>query len=318
LIEMNAPATLQISLAPTDLPHAKVLLPHQLRAWSGQVNEVVLSVDGHKGPAGGRFTEGWEERRPGLDALLAKCCRQSTHVRVAEVDYGQEARRQVAERFFDGAPLPEKDSRGGPFYSYFHGLHEAANDLVLHIDSDLLFGGGSQRWIEEASALIAQRQDALACNPLGGPPTADRSRWHDPVEPHTSLAFRCSSISTRLFLVDRRRLAPLPLRPPARARSRAKARLHGNPAFALPEELLTSAMHERGMVRIDLLGEDPGMWSLHPPYRSATFYAGLDALVRRVETGDVPDEQRGDFDVNDSLVDWSDARAAFRRRRWIS
>lgn len=311
-------ATLQISLAPTDLPHARVLLPHQLRAWAAQVDEVLLTVDVLHGRARTRFAEGWEERRPGLYALLDECARRHAGVRVAEVDYADEERRAVAERFFGGRPVPERDSRGGPFYAYFYGLHAAANELVLHIDSDMLFGGGSQTWLAEAAALLARRRDVLVCNPLGGPPTDDRARWRDPVEPHETLAFRCSSISTRLFLGDRARLAGLPLRSPRRLPSRAKARLHGNPPFALPEDLMTQAMHERGMVRIDLLGRLPGMWSLHPPYRSDAFYEQLPELVRRIEAGDVPDAQRGVHDIDDSLIDWSDARAAFRRRRWTS
>ena len=314
--------SVQISLAPSDLPHAGAILPHQLRTWSGQAGEVLLCVDDRKGTAHGRFAEGWDERRPGLQRLLDECAERHPNVRVATVDYGEATRRAIAERFFGGRPVPEKDSRGGPFYSYFFGLHEARHDLVMHMDSDMLFGGGSQSWLEEATALLAERGDVLACNPLGGPPTDDEARWRDPREPHPSLAFRCSSISTRLFLLDRRTLAAhvgaLPLRAPARLRSRAKARVHGNPPFALPEDLLTEAMHAAGMGRVDLLGSDPGMWALHPPFRSERFYAELPELVARVERGEVPDGQRGDHELNDSMIDWTDARAAFRRRRWIA
>jgi len=84
------------------------------------------------------------------------------------------------------------------------------------------------------------------------------------------------------------------------------------------EDLLTDAMHRAGMVRIDLLGAEPGLWALHPPFRSGRFYAELPDLVARIERGDVPDAQRGDHELNDSMIDWTDARAAFRRRRWVS
>jgi hypothetical protein len=314
-------ATLQISLAPSDLPHARVILAHQLRTWAAQVQEVLLTVDGLRGAGHGRFAEGWDERRPGLDALLDEAAAAHPHLRVAEVDYAAPARAAVAERFFAGAAVPEKDSRGGPFYAYFFALAEARHDTVLHLDSDMLFGGGSPHWMREAAELLAARDDVLACNPLGGPPTDDPARWRDPREPLPSLAFRCSSISSRVCLLDRRRLSGadgLAPRPPARLRSRLKARLHGHPDAALPEDLLTAAMHARGMARLDLLGSAPGMWSLHPPFRSQRFYAELPALVDRIERGDVPDAQRGEFDVADALFDFSEARAAFRRRRWIS
>jgi hypothetical protein len=57
------------------------------------------------------------------------------------------------------------------------------------------------------------------------------------------------------------------------------------------------------------------MWSLHPPYRSPEFYRRLDELVQRVESNDLPLAQQGDFDLNDSVIDWSDARRRIRRER---
>jgi hypothetical protein len=58
------------------------------------------------------------------------------------------------------------------------------------------------------------------------------------------------------------------------------------------------------------------MWTLHPPYRCADFYARLPELVRRVEVGDMPDAQLGFHDVGESLVDWSEAKARLTQRRW--
>jgi hypothetical protein len=51
------------------------------------------------------------------------------------------------------------------------------------------------------------------------------------------------------------------------------------------------------------------MWSLHPEWRSEAFYEALPGLIERVEAGDMPEEQLGDYDVGDSLVDWSSVRA---------
>jgi hypothetical protein len=58
------------------------------------------------------------------------------------------------------------------------------------------------------------------------------------------------------------------------------------------------------------------MWSLHPPYRCPDFYHRRPELVRRVESGDIPDAQRGDHDINASMVDWSEALAEMARNRW--
>ena len=38
------PITLQVSLAPPDLRLARETLPHQLRCWAGQVDEVLFTV----------------------------------------------------------------------------------------------------------------------------------------------------------------------------------------------------------------------------------------------------------------------------------
>jgi hypothetical protein len=45
------------------------------------------------------------------------------------------------------------------------------------------------------------------------------------------------------------------------------------------------------------------MWSLHPLDRSQRFYERLPALIERVEAGDVPDDQRGHYDVLPSMLE---------------
>lgn len=67
-------------------------------------------------------------------------------------------------------------------------------------------------------------------------------------------------------------------------------------------------------IQIDLLGSDPGMWSVHPPYRSKLFYDRLPTLIQQIETGDVPEAQRGCHDMNDNMVDWSSSRKPLWKR----
>jgi hypothetical protein len=314
----SAGVTLQINLAPTDLPHAIHIVPHQLRQWAGQVDEVLLTLDLHR--SRGRFAAAWAERAPGMRRLIAELCAQYAHARVSEVDYSEDMRERLADAFFGGRRTPEKDWNGGPFYSYFYGLHAAAHEYVLHMDSDMMFGGGSQTWAAEAVRLLERHEHVVACNPLPGAPTADgalRSQTLDPF-PHSSLAYSVSRLSTRIFLLDRARFhrifPALPLLPaPTRLRE-WQARLDGNPPFGLPEEIISHAMTERGVLRVDFLGDAPGMWTVHPPYRSAEFYARLPELIARIEAGDVPEGQRGMHDMNDSMIDWRGARAPRWRR----
>jgi hypothetical protein len=313
------PVTLQINVAPVDLPHAADVLPHQLRQWGGQVDEILFTFDLHRTERGGHFGEGWEQRRAPMRELLEELCRDRPGARIAEIDYSPETMREIADVFTAGAPIPAKDTKGAPFYPYFYGLHEARNELVFHLDSDLMFGGGSQQWIDEARTLLAGHPDVLACNPLPGPPAPDRELRREAAPPfaHDSQAYLFKTLSTRLFLIDRKRLrerlSPLRLLGPARALSSAKARLHGNPPYRAAELVISEAMVGAGLSRVDFLGAQPGMWSLHPPYRSEEFYSELPRLIERVETGEIPDAQRGDYELNDSMFDWSRAR----RRRMV-
>src|SRR5882724_3636225 len=163
-MSVSNPVTLQISLAPTDLPHARQILPHQLKQWGGQVDEVLFVVDLHR--SRGKFAEGWDERLPGLRRLIEGCCLTHAHARSIDVDYAEETKAAVEASFFSGHAMPAKDYRGAPFYAYFFALFAASRDHVLHLDSDMLFGGGSQTWMEEALHLLETRPDVLACNPL--------------------------------------------------------------------------------------------------------------------------------------------------------
>jgi hypothetical protein len=308
--------TLQINLSPSDWRHAKCLLPHQIRTWRGQVAEILLTIDLHR--SAGRFAAGWEVGRDNIMALAHSI----DGARIETVDYGSDARARVSAEFFGGANVPTKDFRGGPYYAYFFGLNAASHELVLHADADIFFGGGSQTWISEAIALMARHQEILVAAPLPGPPASDGrlSQLQSTPELGVSHMHRLEAMSTRLFFIDRARfrssigaLSPLP--PPA-IRQRIKALVEGNPSADLPEHLFTREMRAHGLIRCDFLGAAPGMWSLHPPYRCADFYEKLPTLVARVEAGEIPDAQRGDHDINSSLVDWSEATAALARNRW--
>jgi hypothetical protein len=311
--------TLQINLSPSDWLYARYTLPHQLRQFAHQVDEILLTLDLHR--SAGRFAEGWEERLPKIKSLIEECCNQYPHAHSKEVDYSPEIVKNVSSMFFGGSTIPPKDFRGGPFYSYFFGLYTAKYNYIFHLDSDLMFGGGSSTWIAEAIKLLSEQSNIITCGPLPGPPTADgrlRSQLAQP-QPHDSLAYRFSHLSTRYFLLDTERfgsiIKKLPLKY-ASIRSIIKALVEGNYPYKLPEEIFSEAMEEKSLIRVEFLGHPPGMWSLHPPYRCQNFYDSLPELIEKVESGNIPELQRGDHDVNDSLVDWSSAKAALKQNRW--
>jgi hypothetical protein len=310
--------SLQINLAPTDLPHLIHILPHQIRQLGGQVDEILLTLDLHQSP--GRYGTAWKERLPGFLDFVQQQSAIHPKIRIHEVDYSRNAVTTISELFFGGELVPLKDRNGAPFYAYFSGFASARYDYIFHIDSDMMFGGGSQFWIAEAKRLMEARPEVMVCVPHPGPPTPDgtlRSQTLTP-EPYTSVAFRASHIDTRVTFFDRRRLishlAPLPLLQPPILR-RWQARLEGNFPYMYAEASLSFAMRRAGFLRIDFLGQGPGLWSLHPPYRNSAFYERLPLLIQKIEQGDVPDGQLGDYDINDSMVDWSSVRKSVWRRK---
>jgi hypothetical protein len=320
--------TLQVNVAPTDLPHAGTVLPHQLRQWSGQVREVLYTLDTRKspGPRGSFF----DERLPGMRALMEGLCAAEHDRRVLEVDYSDEARAEVGERFFGGRDVPLKDCFGAPFYAYFAGLDQAHTRYVLHVDGDMLFGGGSQSWIDEAVDLLRGRDEVLLCSPLAGPPTADgrlsaavRRRQRTTqlfgsapeLECQMPRAYRLRHATSRIFLIDLERLEESV---GALAVLAAPTWTHGSNLAETPflpaETVLSRAMRSCDLLRVDYLGRGSGMWFLHPPHRSEQFYRDLPDVVRRIESGEVPEAQRGDSEVGDALVDWTSVRRERPRR----
>jgi hypothetical protein len=312
----TSPVTLQINLAPSDYWHARTILPHQIATWRAQVAEILITVDFHRSP--GRFSERWEEGREKILPLAASI----EGARVVTVEYGQEAAARVSSEFFSGRPIPAKDFRGGPYYAYFFGLSAAQHNYVFHTDSDIFFGGGSQTWVAEAVDYLELHPEVLFAAPLPGPPAHDgRLRSQTAAaEAETPHAFRFDTMSTRLFLFDRRqfRTAIGALRPrcPPALRDTIKAMIEGNPPQDLPEHLFADAMQAHSLWRREFLGSAPGMWSLHPPYRCRDFYERLPELVRHIERGEIPNDQRGDHDLNSSMVNWSEALSALAQNRW--
>lgn len=313
---MAEPVTLQINLSPADHLMAGSMLAHQLRFWRASVAEILVVVDENR--PRGRFAEGWENGREAIWQLV----HSFDGVRALPVDYSPPAATAVSGRFFGGRQIPRKDCRGGPYYSYFFGLHHATHDTVLHCDADMFFGGNGAAWLADALSILDSSPDIAFLSPLPGPPARDghlRQLKARPASLCGQQGFEFPEMSTRVFLFNRQRFlrktgALAPGWPGLRRAFLAS--IDGNPPYALPEETITSAMRRCGLRRFDFAGRAPGCWTLHPPYRCQDYFRKLPGLVERVERGDMPEEQLGDHDLNASLVDWSDAILAMRRQRW--
>ena len=319
----------QINIYPMDFQHVKHLLEHHIRVWGPMVERIVVTLDTHRSTSGRYRGSNFDTYLVELRKLLAEFGRRYPQLHTSEVDYSPEARCEVAQAFFGLDDIPVKAWDGGPFYAYFYGLLHARAQYVVHFDGDMLFGGASRTWVDEAIELFSARPDTLLVSPFPGPPRDDGAIFgHGPdgsyehIDVDGGPAYRFKSASTRIFMMDlqrlRDRLGVLPLLAPDLI-SRCKSRLLGNPPDAREAEvILGEVLKANDLWRVDFLGREPGMWSLHPPYRSETFYARLPELIAAVESSQVPDAQRGDYDMNDSMIDWSAQRANARRYRRLA
>lgn len=325
--------TMQINTYPLDLPHFEATLDHKMRTFGSQVDRTIVTVDvrppqsgRYKGdPKANRYMHSLETFR-GLYPILED---RYENLSFHEVDYSAAEKKVVSDYFLGSEEMPDKAWDGGPFYCYFQGILEADSDYVLHMDADMLFGGQSQTWVEESIALLQQREDLLFTSPLPGPPHpgglkgkhdgADHAFDEDTVDGR--LAYRFHFVSTRVFLMDMKRFKALVGTlhldtPPLTYRLRGK--LLGNPIKALSaEQVLSLTLQRHRLGNMCFEGAGDGMYSLHPPFHFPAFHAALPDLIERIEQGDIPDGQRGDYDINDSLFDMSEARQQHARHRRI-
>lgn len=299
---MNS-VTLQINLAPFDHRHAKYLLPHQIGTFDDGIDEILLTYDeGEKK----RRKPGWESADAAMRRIMEDFAVRDPRVSIRPVEYDQESRRRVSSYFCARGELPLYDFRGAPFYQYFHGLHASRNDLILHMDSDMFFGGGGRGWIAEARAIMESDLKVLTVTPHPGPPHPEGIIRGQICESYGALprSYAFSTVSTRIFFMDRKSLKesivprlPNPLKV-------AWALLKHFPPQETAEYCISAAMKKAGRIRVDMLGEDGGIWSLHPPRRSESFYAGIEGIISRLEAMDVPEDQLGYYDFTDSFFDW--------------
>src|ERR1700722_11062267 len=167
---MPVRSALQINLHPLDARHVVHTLAHQLEAWGGQVERVVLTVDTRQSRNGRYSSTDYEEHRGPLFDHIEAIARRWPKIAIAEVDYSPTAREAVRQRYFaTSEDYPDKAFDGGPFHAYFYGLLEAQADYVVHMDSDMLFGGGSQTWLDEAIGWLEKSSEACLSRPLPGP-----------------------------------------------------------------------------------------------------------------------------------------------------
>ncbi len=307
--------SLQVNVAPSDLRYMTHTIPHQLRVFADQVDEIQFTLDSRPQAKSKYSTEAFQHHLAAAREVLAGFIAAHPHAYVREIDYSTQTVRKISAALGVPGELPMHSMNGTPFYGYVFGLYEANGEFVLHLDADMLFGGASKTWVREALAALTSDERLLVVSPLPGPPAQDGELAQKYIErlPAPYPAFTFNRISSRVFLANRKRLLfenPLPIVPAQGPLRRLIALVNNMPAVEVYEWSLSALLVKHDLLRLDMLGRDGGLWSLHPAYRSEKFYERLPGIIADVEAGTIPDAQRGDYDLNDSMIDWSDARRA--------
>ena len=310
--------TLQINLAPSDAHVARHLLPHQLQTFATAVDRIILTVDRSGG--GGKFAD--RPDGPDLETIIERSTNGLSHVSVESVRYDSAARDRVSEVFFGGRSYGLQDRRGGPCHCYLDAFLSVDTKYLLHMDSDMMFSGDGGAWLGQARSALDDPR-IIAVNPLGGPPgPPDKYQRSRNPERHPD-GFLFDELSTRLLFVDVAefvdRLCPLPAADKFPASQQLERWLGRHPRQELPEILMSKSMSSRGLKRLDMLGSGPGLWALHPIHKTPQLAALLPEILSRVESGDVPDEQRGHYDLHPSLAPLGDLPGLRTKvRRWLT
>jgi hypothetical protein len=308
--------TVQINLAPSDYYHAVRLLEHHIEIFESQTDEILLTFDFN--PARLRDIQKAERETALLHGLIASLQSQHPSIVVRDVDYSAPVVNAVLGHFFTNT-AELYDFRGAPIYPYLFGLSSAKNDLVFHIDSDMFFGGFSSVWIREAIELLQADAEVATVSPLPGPPHPERILLgQDEYTAYKDMdyAFKFSSMSTRVFFMDRRLLAHKLRSSRPLLRRRLLALYEGFPQSDTLERIISEMMMSFRKFRVDFLGTGRGLYSLHPLYRSEAFYQSIPDALRRLREDDIPDDQLGRFDISDSFLDWGDAKARYNQARF--
>lgn len=127
------------------------------------------------------------------------------------MDYSNEAREEVAKSLWGKPNLPIEDYRGGPFYSYFYGIHKSSCEYILHLDSVIILGGSSSHWCADAMDIYKSNPRLLFIKPLSGPSPTNEKKPQQFINAKMYKDFRHSyltnTFTNRSFLCSKSRLS---------------------------------------------------------------------------------------------------------------
>lgn len=292
-----APCTLSINACATDTPFILHTVPHLVRSCRYPFVEKMLILDTAR--MKGQYRQGsWQPSLKDLEQAAEKLVHQGDIDKVVYVDYCPEIREPIVSKHLGRAIWETHDFRGAPIYAYLFAYEAAQTDYFLHFDADmLLYQAEGYSWIESAINCLKQNPDILTVTPLPGPPAPElkqRGIAYD-IDPRGFFSFK--EFTARRYLFDRHRLdniLPLPLSYVSWKR-KLVSQFTRRSTMERWEGMMTHQLHASHYIRADLAA--PQAWTLHPPHHNADFIQALPKIIERIESGNYPPEQAGDYDL---------------------
>lgn len=314
---MQHPITLQINTAPVDYPFLLGILKHQLKFFGASCAEIILTLETRQSKRTRWKSEDWDANLEKIYELVDELKKEYPQLQLSPIDYSDEARKNVTDYFIKQKKkdriMPFKDFRGGPYYSYYYGLYSASQKYIFHMDSDMLFHGDGEAWLDQAMKIAQEDEKALLIAPLIGPPVEKNTpmpivhpKRYNPIAGYDGAknAYIYKDMSTRMFLVEKERLKNFcPITYPHFDQI-MKSWIRKTSPYHTPERSISESMQENGLYRVDFLGDGKGLWSLHPQIsRDGHFSKMLDHIIRKIEEGFFTESQRGWHDFSRNFYD---------------
>jgi hypothetical protein len=258
-----------------DGPRVRRTVPHWLRVFGHAVAELVIVVD--RIPPSGRIAamhgEPSESAYKDLLSALEEVRSLDGRIRLTDLVVGDHANSLAARWFRWGVPV--RCQSGTPILAFCQAIEEAASDIVLRCDCDMLFC--ERGWLARGIARLREGgMDIVEPPRLGGPAT------------------RGFQISTRAMLLQnarfRDRILPIP---PHRVDflRRIYRKMQGRLSWYALEEML-DIERQNGRLRHEVLAEQEDGISMHVPTGEEMIGRGFKEVISAVEVGDIPSAQR--------------------------
>jgi hypothetical protein len=313
--------TLQINLCAGDAAYAELTVPALVRAHPGVIHRLAV-VDCCRPQRTNlfdperRMPEGeFNPRLSRIRSLAEEFKGAGLFDEITYLEPGDDRFLRLAAHYCRPWMKQTHDSGGCGYMAYWAAIDLPSTRFVLHYDADMLVHQDPGfSWVDEALAYWPLYAQLISAVPRMSPPgfttiPADDGPSCHEGRPREAVrgGWLNDWFSTRCFLLDRTRLAPLlPLISPLWSIEFRLRRLLDRGYPPPPELVLFRSLGNRGWRCLNLASECA--WLLHPARKDQEYLRLLPGILASVAAGRIPAAQRGFIDLQ--LDAWSAFQAS--------